>query len=169
MRRCCALIVVTGVQIPLAMIRRGVNSWKILPTWTGVFLIRIKSGVSRLKFRALVLTKSTKGAESIDIYGGKLHFHAPIGAFVSISTSSIGIKYFDWLGSMRILQNMLVHLLSGAFFLKQKLKDCYLFLLFCNNNEKIFLCHVGICIKNYPCGRAPINYNNNTFLLGRTE
>ena len=52
-RRCCAIIVFTGVQIPLALIRRGVNSKKILPTWTGVFLIWIKSGVSRLKFRAL--------------------------------------------------------------------------------------------------------------------
>ena len=40
-RRCCALIVFTRDRTRLDPTRRGVNSWKILPTWTGVFFIRI--------------------------------------------------------------------------------------------------------------------------------
>ena len=78
-RRCCAIIVFTGVQIPLALIRRGFNSKKMLPTWTGVFLIRIKSGVSRLKFRAQVSYKQTTQFRQVEDYSGQIRKRRYLG------------------------------------------------------------------------------------------
>ena len=49
------------VQIPLALTRRGVNSWKILMTLTGVFLYLVQVGVIATKvFGSANLSKQVK-------------------------------------------------------------------------------------------------------------